>query len=89
MEVGHTFGRPNGERLQVYVDPKYTVPDVVVVTLGDERVQFVRLEPASMYCHDVDGIRGSCDNEDCYKNPLGVCGCGRHHGRQPFVRARS
>jgi hypothetical protein len=88
MDIGHAYGTPAGQRVMLYAEPSLAVPEVIaLVEQGGRVITFSRLAPESLYCADVPGIKGSCTNPDCHRLPLGVCGCGRHKGRQSFVRA--
>ena len=87
MDIGHTYGIPSGQRVMLYAEPAFTAPETLTLEQDGKAVTFSRLAPESLYCGDVVGIAGSCANPDCHRSPLGVCRCGRHEGRQSFVRA--
>ena len=87
MDHGHTFSTPYGDRVMLYAPPEFTPPERLVLSFGGEAVTFSRLDPAVLLCDDVPGIKGHCTSPDCHRSPLGVCKCGRHKGKQPYVRA--
>ncbi|MDM4761905.1 hypothetical protein QT381_02660 [Galbitalea sp. SE-J8] len=87
MEIGHTYATPYGQMAMIWASEEFTPPERITLSMDGVEVGFSRIEPRSIYCDDVPGVPGHCNNADCHRKPLGVCGCGRHHGKQPFVRA--
>lgn len=79
MDVGYTFGSPDGQRASIYLPPPLEPPIELVATAPDgSTVTFARISDRELDCGSVAGIPGDCKSEDCHRLKLGVCRCGRH-----------
>lgn len=80
MDKGYTYGNARGERLALYVHPRFEVPPTVEVREANgEVVRFTRIsDNKSLDCGMVPGVPSVCSNFECHRRVLGQCQCGRH-----------
>jgi len=78
MDIGYTYGSPEGERIAVYMPPEFSPPDVVAATRSGASVEFVRISDRELDCGKVPGVEKACTSFECHRQKLGYCMCGRH-----------